>query len=396
MLWLSAIWPMVPICSYILVQLVKFLIWYLIYTLGAIALRILFKLRYEVYNEDLKYKQAECKNRIVIVTGATSGIGLAATNHFYTKGFVVVGCFYSKNEPGYEKLETRTRVADSRYRSMYLVELDVKSSESIENCFKQVKAIMADRPELQLHALVNVAGVGYFHKFQWISRDLIRNTVETNLLGPMMMTRQFLHLLIGNPGSRVVNVSSPMAYIPVEYNSVYGATKAGLAQFTSALEADTLRYGVKTVTIYPGNLIQNTSILNSSMATKLAKIIPELNDDEKRIYKNELDDHRKDFELLETVLNEPDDTKLSHESNSAKALLFVSGSVDGKELHLSESFMQSFDNSIRLKDPRREMFAGNSFFNIVMGSSLELVSRSLLRDAFLILMRNRLVLFHLW
>lgn len=381
--------------SYVVQPLLKFSFWYLAYTSGAILIRILWKLRYEVFNEDLKLKRSKCGDKVVIVTGATSGIGLGVANYFYSRGFVVVACYFNKDEPGYKELEKFTTQLDTRQQSMYLVELDVRTSESIEVCYEQVKLILANNSNLKLHALINVAGVGYLYKFQWTPKDIIKNLVQTNLLGPILMTRQFAHLLLANPSSRVVNVSSPIAYIPTEYLAVYGATKAGLSQFTNTLELETMEYGIKTVTILPGNVMRNTSIVHSSLQTKLDKVMPELNDTERQLYKGELERHSTKMDQVERAYKKRFNMQLSLKSSIRSNLIrmgfIATGAIEETQLHLSESFMQSFDNAIRLKSPPKEMYAGNSQFNLVFGSIFETLSRGACRDLFLMVGRSRLI-----
>lgn len=382
----SIIWILIALVqlavNYLIWPLMQLYGWYLIYSSGLFVINILVKLRYEVYNEDLKYKPKECKNKVLVITGATSGIGLAAAKCFLSRGFIVVACYYSKEEPGYRELEDEINKGNGE--RLFLVALNVKSLDSIERCYQQVQDILNSNSQFKFHALVNVAGVGFMNRFQWQSRDKIRTTLETNLYGPIMMTREFMPLLVKNaPHSRLVNVSSPLGLLATPYNTVYGATKAGLTHFTNTLRIDAIRYKVKTVNILPGNFIRNTSILNSSYTSDHKTLMATLTNEEKRLYEKDLKDHESLRVQMERVKDRPVNLSLDLEAKLSKNLkklwLIFGGATSDQKLEDSH-LMNAFDNAIRVRDPPKEMYAGNQCFEILGGACFELLCHAFLRD----------------
>uniref|UniRef100_A0A6G1SBB2 Estradiol 17-beta-dehydrogenase 2 n=1 Tax=Aceria tosichella TaxID=561515 RepID=A0A6G1SBB2_9ACAR len=365
--------------AYVLSPLAKFAIGYVSYMLTGTFITFLIKLRYEIYNEDLRLQPNQIKNRVLLITGASSGIGLVLARHFLSKGFIIVACYYSKSEPGYMELSRLTSSKDQEQQRLYLIELDLRSQESISACYSTVVNILADNTSLQLHALLNVAGVGVLEKFQWTPTEKIRDMVETNLTGPMLMTRQFLHLLIKTPGARVVNVCSPMGIIQFAYSSVYGPTKAALAHFSGNLECDLAKYGVKTVTIQPGNLMQHTAIISSSLSQKMSDTIATLSEEERVLYNDEMIDHQK---LLEKVARAYQRNRPFKELRPTRKLgIIVEGGLIEERLEDSVGFLRNFENSVYLLDPPREMFVGNMLYNLIWGSLLQWVPRIVFRDA---------------
>jgi len=350
---------------------------YWLYFLCTVALKIAAKLRSQVYNQDKKINPSS--NLAILVTGSTSGIGLAVSKYFHARGYSVIAAYYSKQEPGYEELLKISQRGDKN--SIFLVELNVKSEDSISQSFSEVRQLMYDN-NLKLRALINNAGVAFYYRSQWQPRDTLRATVETNLLGPMLMTRQYMPLLIEAPGSRIVNVSSALSFMPVANASIYGSTKSGLAYYTGSLATDIAGYGVKAVTIYPGNLIKNTSIV-AGCSDRMKSVFEKLSEQEKDLYRDEFEAHERQAKKVVDWLKRSQE-KRAKSTNRVhrrpwlkllkKTMVLLSGGIkNGVEIHES-SVMESFDNAVSLVDPPEEMFAGNRFFNIVSSTFVESLS----------------------
>ncbi|MCC6071574.1 SDR family oxidoreductase [Massilia sp. GCM10020059] len=89
-----------------------------------------------------------------------------------------------------------------------------------------------------LNLLVNNAGVSEFHSFETQSPEAIRSMVDTNLLAPMLLTRQLLPLLRQAPSAQVVNVGSIFGLLGFPGFAAYGASKSGLKGFSQALRRE--------------------------------------------------------------------------------------------------------------------------------------------------------------
>lgn len=96
-----------------------------------------------------------------------------------------------------------------------------------------------------LNLLVNNAGVSEFHSFETQSPDAIRGMIETNLLAPMLLTRQLLPLLRQAPSAQVVNVGSIFGLLGFPGFAAYGASKAGLKGFSQSLRRELSDTGVE-------------------------------------------------------------------------------------------------------------------------------------------------------
>lgn len=354
------------------------LFWYHIYVGFKILITIMYKLRYQVYNNDLKL--AHSSDRTIFITGATSGIGLALAKYFYGRGFKVIVGYLTTEEPGYNELRAMAP-EKGQMGALFFIEINVLSKESIANAYRCVQEIL-DQNKLQLYAIINNAGVIDFIPAQWIPSENIENIVKTNLIGPMLVTRHFLPLLITTPDSRVINVSSGLAIWLSSCCAIYGATKSGLAYYTNCLQFDIAKYGVKAVTIYPCNLIRNTGIMRDC-ARYNERVVNGLTELERSIYKTDLEKH---FQTVSQTQRDIRDYQKKLKSRPRKVgeeysflrsvYAIVTGAIGNYTELENSSLIHSFDNAVTLAQPPGEMFAGNMFFQIVVASFIEQVSQS--------------------
>ncbi len=170
---------------------------------------------------------------VALVTGASSGIGLAIAARLVEMGYDVYG---------YARDHGKSAFRRARYTA---VECDVTDTR-----------ILLDRTEELLRTtgglkiLVNNAGVGFFGPHAAMAPDRIERMVRTNLIAPMVLTRATLRHLEESRGY-VVNIASTAALNPGPFGAAYGATKAGLHQFGQALFGEVRKSGVRVVTLYP-------------------------------------------------------------------------------------------------------------------------------------------------
>ncbi|MBC8078639.1 MAG: SDR family NAD(P)-dependent oxidoreductase, partial [Chloroflexales bacterium] len=101
--------------------------------------------------------------------------------------------------------------------------------------------------------LINNAGVQYAYDLSdpSVPLDRIDQELQTNLVGPIYLTRRMLPQLRAKPRAAIVNVSSSLAFVPKQSAPVYSASKAGLHTFTKALRWQLEATGVKVFEIIP-------------------------------------------------------------------------------------------------------------------------------------------------
>lgn len=176
--------------------------------------------------------------KVVFITGASSGIGKAIGEFLHHKNFIVFGT--SRNP---------TKV----YNSLFpLVQLDVRDSNSIASATAQVieKAGRID-------VLINNAGVGITGPLEEIPLEEIRNNFETNLFGPIEVMKTVLpQMRIQNKGL-IINITSIAGYMGLPYRSVYSSSKGALELITEALRMEVKSFGIHITNVAPGDFATN-------------------------------------------------------------------------------------------------------------------------------------------
>lgn len=170
--------------------------------------------------------------KAAIVTGASSGIGRAISEKLCGLGYEVYG--FGRN------------FSDVRYNhdAFHPIVCDVLDTDKLCAHIKQIAS------ECQVQILVNNAGVGYYGFHEELNPKKIKELVRTNLETPMILTQQLLRHLKKNSGY-IINISSVTADKTNPHGCAYGATKAGLANFSHSLFDEARKYGVKVATIFP-------------------------------------------------------------------------------------------------------------------------------------------------
>lgn len=201
----------------------------------------------------------------VVVTGAGRGIGAAIAIACAREG-ATVGVNYRASEEAAQKL-----VADiaSRGGKAHLLPFDVRDPRAVEAGLGQFLD-----SEGYIDGLVNNAGVAAPGLLLTLSDDLIRNVVETNLLGTLHCVRAVLKGMMAKRRGVIVNIGSVSAVRPWRGQTVYAATKGALESLTRALA---LEYGQKEIRVHclrPGPI--ETAMLQPSLALGEEQILARL------------------------------------------------------------------------------------------------------------------------
>lgn len=165
----------------------------------------------------------DCRGRHVLLTGATGGIGQAIAMELDRAGaqLTLVG----RNQARLTDLKVRLSGAHR------VLLADLNSGE------QRVQVVSACR-ETGLDAFVNTVGVMDFNLFDAQDPELLERMVRTNLLAPMLLTRQLLPLLRQRSEAAIVNIGSTFGSIGHPGFTAYCATKFGLRGFTEALQRE--------------------------------------------------------------------------------------------------------------------------------------------------------------
>lgn len=180
-----------------------------------------------------------CKT--VMVTGASSGFGLASAKRFAQKGYQVIIAARRK-----DRLEALQQELGSD--KVFVLELDVSSETQVEQMFESIPEQFS-----KIDLLVNNAGLalGLSPAHEADLADW-NQMVDTNIKGLYLMTRKILPDMVERQSGHIINIGSIAGSYAYPGGNAYGATKAFVMQFSRNLRADLLGTKVRVTNIEPG------------------------------------------------------------------------------------------------------------------------------------------------
>jgi NAD(P)-dependent dehydrogenase (short-subunit alcohol dehydrogenase family) len=171
-------------------------------------------------------------SRVVLVTGASSGIGAAVAGLFHRRGYTVFGT---------------SRKADPAAHEFPMLKLDVNSDASAKACVSEVLA-RAGRIDM----LVNNAGYALTGAAEETTIAEAKDQFETNFFGVMRMVNAALPSMRETHSGRIITIGSLAGLTAIPFNSLYCATKFALEGYTEALWFELKPLGIGVSLIEPG------------------------------------------------------------------------------------------------------------------------------------------------
>ena len=178
------------------------------------------------------------KEKIVWITGASSGIGKAIALEFAKNGSSVA--VSSRNE---EKLSVLKKDVGDKIK---IYPLDISELDSIKKTYQKISE------DYEIVCIVNNAGVTSFSTAEKTPFDVTKNIIDTNLTAAIFLIKSVLPDMIENKNGTIINILSVAANTVFTKSSVYAASKAGLAAFSKSLREELRNDNIKVVNVYPG------------------------------------------------------------------------------------------------------------------------------------------------
>ncbi len=187
-------------------------------------------------------------DNVIVITGASSGIGKATTQLFAERNWNVIAVARDKGKLKALQNECKGKVS---VRSV-----DVTSLEQVEELFEFVKSEFG-----RLDVLVNNAGTAQDNSIYDMSVDKWEKTMKVNLRGPFLCTQQAVRMMKPVKKGRIINVGSVRSvWVETGNCGAYNASKFGLRAFTETVAREVKDDGIAVSIICPG--ITNTPLTN--------------------------------------------------------------------------------------------------------------------------------------
>jgi NAD(P)-dependent dehydrogenase (short-subunit alcohol dehydrogenase family) len=173
----------------------------------------------------------------ILITGCSSGIGLASAQLLRGRGWRVLAT--ARTEADLEML---------RREDVEALPLDLADSGSISGCADEAMRLTGGR----LDALFNNGAYGQVGAVEDLSPDLLRRQFEVNVIGPHDLTRRLIPAMRAAGAGRIVQCSSVLGFVSVPYRGAYCASKFALEALTDALRHELAGSGIQVSLIQPG------------------------------------------------------------------------------------------------------------------------------------------------
>lgn len=179
----------------------------------------------------------------VVVTGATSGIGLATAVGLAESGYDVIGT--ARTETTAQLLHEAAGAAGVQVRHVCC---DVADATSTVRAFTEIATMTDGGP----WAVVNNAGFAQPGAIEDVSDEAARAQLEVNLIAPARIARLVIPAMRQRRDGRIINMSSISGRVTLPFVGWYAASKHGLEALTDALRVELARFGIRVVLIEPG------------------------------------------------------------------------------------------------------------------------------------------------
>lgn len=213
-------------------------------------------------------------NRTVLITGASSGIGLELAKLFVRDGYNLV--LVARRKHQLEKFANEISIK-SKIR-VTTIEKDLSLPSSPQEIFDELKA-----KSIHVDILVNNAGTQVYGKFQSTNFEKQLQLIQTNLTSLTHLTNLAITEMLKQGYGKILNVGSTGSFAPGPLNAVYCATKAYVLSFSEAISSDLEGSGITVTALCPGATksefaekanLTNARIFNSFVMTsrKVAEV----------------------------------------------------------------------------------------------------------------------------
>ena len=176
------------------------------------------------------------KNKNIVVVGASSGLGKALAERL------------AREKCNLFLLSRRIKKIKFPFPAIKIT-CDVTSPESIKKAFSLI-----DQKTNRVDILVNCAGIGLEKRLENSTEEEIEKVIRTNLMGLILVSREAYKRMLKNKSGHIVNISSTSGKKARERETVYCASKWGVAGFSESLRLEAKKNKIRVTTVYLGGM----------------------------------------------------------------------------------------------------------------------------------------------
>ena len=205
--------------------------------------------------------------RTVLVTGCSSGIGLATCHVLSRNNFMTYGTV--RNLSKAKKIQD---LINGENLSLKILRLDVNDNQSIKIA---VKKILTDTGRIDV--LINNAGYGMFGPVEEITTQEVKKQFETNFFGTIRLIKAIVPIMRKEGNGTIVNISSMVGRFGVPLNSAYVSSKFAVEGLSESISFELEEFGIRVIVIEPGvvksDFFQNVKVKGMNLESPYHKLM---------------------------------------------------------------------------------------------------------------------------
>ncbi len=177
--------------------------------------------------------------KVVVITGASSGIGKEVAKLYLEKGYALV--LSGRNSSKLDDFK--------KNKNVDLVPGDI-TSEEVQNKIKEV----VENKHKRVDILVNNAGITYIQPFEENTKQQLDELIETNLKAPILLTQKLYPLMVKQQSGHIIIVNSTSGKEGKANHTMYSSSKFGLVGFAQSLRQEAKRHNIRVTSFHPGGM----------------------------------------------------------------------------------------------------------------------------------------------
>ena len=201
------------------------------------------------------------KNKLALVTGASTGIGYAIAKELARRGADLI---VSATERSVNKLQDLSLEIKEIGSECHIFVEDLSELNSGRSLYNQIKS-----KDLKVDLLINNAGYGRWGTYHEVEMDDYVDMIQLNITSLSELSHLFIPDMISRDGGGIINVGSVASLTPVPYSSVYAATKAYVLSLSEGLRYEYRDFNIKIMALLPGATVSNFGQVATAKSDKL-------------------------------------------------------------------------------------------------------------------------------
>ena len=190
--------------------------------------------------------------QIVLITGASRGIGLYLTQYYLDKGYIVIGCSRSPSS-----------ITHKQYTHFCL---DVTDEKAVKSLFSQIR-----KSYKRLDVLINNAGIAAMNHAMLTPLSTVEKIFSTNVFASFLFCREAVKLMRKRHFGRIINFSTVAVPFALEGEAIYAASKSAVETLTQILAKEFADFGVTVNALGPTPIL--TDLIKNVPEEKLEKLL---------------------------------------------------------------------------------------------------------------------------